>query len=404
MPQFGPWVARLMQHLSDRCDIRVIAPVPYCPPGLGLFEYGRFRAVERQRQEGRVMVYHPRFLVGPGYSLYNIEATTYYLGIWKLVDRVRDEFAFDMIHAHFGYPDGVVGVRLARRYGVPIVGTEHALWRPWMDQYPLVRRQAVAAARTYKCHIAVSTAVRDSIVHFTKRPDAVCVIPNGVDGSVFKPSNGLSEKKGDQILYVGVLNFNKGLDTLLHAVHSLAKHRPTVKLVLVGGFFYRNTQLQAERIRQMAHELGLDRHVEFVGMKSASEVSRYMAESAVLVLPSRRESFGSVLAEALACGTPVVATRCGGPEDIVNNRVGRLVPIDHAEALSAAIADILDHPQYFLPEQLRAYALEHFAWERAATQNFDMYQDAVSRRSTAAQSAADSADTGASVVKEYHRS
>ena len=61
-----------------------------------------------------------------------------------------------------------------------------------------------------------------------------------------------------------------------------------------------------------------------------------MRESAVLVLPSRRESFGSVLVEALACGTPVVATSCGGPEDIVTDAVGRLVPVENAEALAGA--------------------------------------------------------------------
>lgn len=403
MRQFGPWVARLMQHLADRCDLRVIAPVPYCPPGLGLWEYGRFRAVERQRMEGRVRVYHPRFLVGPGYSLYNIEAAAYHLGVRRLVDRIHREFPFDVIHAHFGYPDGVVGARLATRYGVPIVVTEHALWRPWMDQYPFVRKQAVAAARTYSCHVGVSTAVRGSIVHFTKNSEGVRVIPNGVDGSVFKPLSKPSEKKPDQLLYVGVLNFNKGLDTLLRAVQALVVDRPMVKLVLVGGFFYRNTQHQAELIQRMANELGLDNHVEFVGMKTASEVSRYMAESSVLVLPSRRESFGSVLAEALACGTPVVATRCGGPEDIVNDQVGRLVPIADVEALTVAITDILDHSQRFDPDQLRAYALGRFAWERVAAQNFDMYTDAVSRVGTVTRPVSNPADAGNVVAKEYTR-
>lgn len=384
MPQFGPWVARLMQHLSDRCEIRVIAPVPYCPPGLGLFEYGRFRAVERERVEGQVKVYHPRFLVGPGYSLYNIEATAYYLGIRKLVDRIREEFSFDVIHAHFGYPDGVVGSRLASRYGVPIVVTEHALWRPWMDQYPLVRRQAIAAARTYDCHVGVSTALRDTIVHFTEKPEVVRVIPNGVDGSIFKPLEKLEEKKHEQILYVGLLNFNKGLDVLLGSVQALVKHRPAVKLVCVGGFHYRNTRLQADRIQYMAHDLELDQHVEFVGVKTPMEVSRYMAESAVLVLPSRRESFGSVLVEALACGTPVVATRCGGPEDIVNGNVGRLVPVDNAEALTEAVVDILDHPHRFEPGQLRAYALDRFGWDRVVAQNLEAYQNVVFRRFDAA--------------------
>jgi glycosyltransferase involved in cell wall biosynthesis len=281
-----------------------------------------------------------------------------------------------------------------------MVVTEHALWQPWMDQYPFVRRQAVAAARTYDCHVGVSAALRDSIVHFTQKPEVVRVIPNGVDGSVFKPLAKSEDKKPEQILYVGLLNFNKGVDLLLHALQDLVKRQPNLKLVLVGGHHYPKTRFQAERIRQMAHDLGLGSHVEFVGVKTSLEVSRYMAESAVLVLPSRRESFGAVLVEALACGTPVVATRCGGPEDIVNDHVGRLVPTDNAEALTEALADILDHPRQFDPIQLRAYALDRFGWERVAALNVDAYRDAVSRRFTAARPASSSVDAMHVVAKE----
>src|SRR5262249_62336963 len=138
----------------------------------------------------------------------------------------------------------------------------------------------------------------------------------------FRPPENEAGRKGNQILYVGVLNFNKGLDVLLHATQKLVQRQPEARLILLGGFFYRNTRLQAQCIQRLAHDLGLDAHVEFVGMKPPAEVARYMQESALLVLPSRRESFGSVLVEALACGTPVVATRCGGPEDIVNDSVG----------------------------------------------------------------------------------
>jgi glycosyltransferase involved in cell wall biosynthesis len=103
-----------------------------------------------------------------------------------------------------------------------------------------------------------------------------------------------------------------------------------------------------------------------------------MRRSAVLVLPSRAEAFGAVLVEALACGTPVVATRCGGPEDVVNEQVGHLVPSDDEEALAGAIEDVLAHRDRYDPDQLRAYALENFSWEMIARRTFDLYEAAMS--------------------------
>jgi glycosyltransferase involved in cell wall biosynthesis len=102
-----------------------------------------------------------------------------------------------------------------------------------------------------------------------------------------------------------------------------------------------------------------------------------MAESAVVVLPSRAESFGAVLVEALACGTPVVATRCGGPEDIVRDGVGRLVPVDDAEALADELARVLAHPDLYEARRLREYALRRFGWDAIADEVRDVYLGAI---------------------------
>jgi glycosyltransferase involved in cell wall biosynthesis len=105
-----------------------------------------------------------------------------------------------------------------------------------------------------------------------------------------------------------------------------------------------------------------------------------MRQSAVLVLPSRRETFGSVLVEALACGTPVVASRCGGPEDIVTPEVGRLVEPEDEHALAAAIEQVLDDAAAYEPVRLREYALEHFAWPRIAGRIAELYGEILAER------------------------
>jgi len=378
-PILGLWVEGLVRHLSKICDLRVIAPSPYCPPFVGVGGFSKFRQVKRRESTNGVEVFHPKFLTGPGNSAYNFEACTYYWSIRRHVDRLRREFPFNLVHANFGYPDGVVAARLARRYNVPFLITEHASWLPWMNDYPKARRQAVSAASQCAFHIAVSRYARDTVAHFTGDTEKLRVIPNGVDVSVFTcPQNG-SERKLTQILYVGLMRHVKGIDLLLKAMRKLVNQNPALKLVLVGGGIYRDYFKQETELRRLAQELGLENNVEFVGIKSPQEVAAYMRESAVLVLPSRNETFGAVLIEALACGTPVVATRCGGPEDIVIKEVGRLIPKEDVTALAQAIAAVIAERQKYETEQLRDYVLKNFSWEQIAHQTVALYREAINK-------------------------
>jgi glycosyltransferase involved in cell wall biosynthesis len=107
------------------------------------------------------------------------------------------------------------------------------------------------------------------------------------------------------------------------------------------------------------------------------DVAQLMRNSAVVVLPSRAETFGAVLIEALACGTPVVATRCGGPEEIITEELGILVPSEDPEALSHAIQHVLENRECYDPRRLRQHALTHYSWDMIARRTVDLYQQAV---------------------------
>lgn len=378
LERLGLWVEGLVKQCAQDCEVKVISPVPYFPPFLGSSSYGKYRRVKRFARDGSVDVFHPRFLVGPGHSLHSTEAFMYHAGVRSLVGDIRDSFPFDLIHAHFTYPDGVVAARLGERYNVPVIITEHAMWRSdWVNESGVVGRQVLWAARNCSFHIAVSNAVKNSIVQFTGAPEKIRVIPNGVDGSIFTPLPSQRQHTPDQILYVGFMRHIKGVDILLKAMRMLAKQRPTVRLIIVGGGFYKNYRQEEERLRRMVGELELEANVEFVGIKSPHEVAAYMSQSALLVVPSRSETFGSVLIEALACGIPVVSTRCGGPEDIVNEQVGLIVEKENPSVLAEAMAHILDNRHQYDSQQLRDYALEHFAWQRVAHQNVSLYGEAV---------------------------
>ncbi len=367
--------------MAQLCEIKVIAPTPYCPPLPGLHGFTKFRSVERNQSADGFEVFHPRFLTGPGYSTYNFESSSYYWSILRQVDRLREEFPFEMIHAYFGYPDGVVAAKLAARYNVPFIITEQASWIPWMNNYPRVRRQAVWAASQCAFHVAVSNFARQTIAHFTGETNKLRIVHNGADVDIFTPLGENEKPNPNQILCVGFMRHVKGIDILLQAMHQMVKHNSQLKLVLVGGGFYHNSQTEEQNLQEMSQKLGLSKNVEFAGIKTPSEVAQYMRESTLLVLPSRTETFGAVLVEALACGTPVVATKCGGPEDIVNDTVGRLVPKENPEALANAILEVIGERQKFESVKLRDYALNNFTWEQIAIQMVDLYGKAINAKS-----------------------
>lgn len=385
LPNLGLWVEGLVAALHAHCEQRVIAPVPYAPPLPGLpATYSRFRSVLAHTQtmglgahEEEIDVWHPRFLAGPAHSLHNYEVEPYFWGVRQAVARLREEFPFDLIHAHFVYPDGVAAVRLGRTYGVPVVLTEHAVWQPWMDNYPRVRRLARWAVDRCAFQIAASRYQRDSIVAVTQRPDKLRLIPIGMAGQHFHPAPEGVTPDPNQLVFVGRLQHVKGVDILLHALAALVAQRPALRLKLVGSSFYQHAARDEQQLHDLVRQLGLDAHVEFAGPQPASEVAAIMQRSTLLVLPSRRESFGSVLTEALGCGIPVVATRCGGPEDIVTERVGTLAEPENPEALAAAIACVLDNRSRYNAKELSAYAHRQFTWSTVAAQTYALYQEAL---------------------------
>jgi glycosyltransferase involved in cell wall biosynthesis len=147
--------------------------------------------------------------------------------------------------------------------------------------------------------------------------------------------------------------------------------------VLVGEGHFQRYAADQDRVRALAAELGLAERVEFAGRKPLAELVAEIQRSTLLVLPSRAESLGMVLVEALACGTPVVATRCGGPEDIVDERVGVLVPPEDPAALAGGIEQVLDRRADFEPAALRAHALERFGIESVTARYAELYEAAL---------------------------
>jgi glycosyltransferase involved in cell wall biosynthesis len=373
----GVWVRQLVMGSREICDPVVVAPAPWAPPLARLPEaYARYRAIPRAERDEGIEVVRPRMLVGPGSTLAAAEGATFYAALRRAADGLqRRGGPFALVHAHFTYPDGLAAVLLGRRYGIPVVITEQAPWQGWLDRFPAVRPQAVWAARHCQAHVAVSTYVQRSIERFAGFTPRLRVIPDAVDGDVFAPPAGDVQRRANRILFVGAIRHVKGVDVLVRAMRLLADREEDVELDVIGEGHFESYRRQQADVEALAGQLGLDGRVRFLGRKPLPELVRAMQESALLVLPSRAESLGMVLVEALACGTPVVATRCGGPEDIVTEEVGELVPPEDPPALADAILRVLRRREAYDAAVLRRHALDRFGVQSVVARYGRLYDE-----------------------------
>jgi glycosyltransferase involved in cell wall biosynthesis len=287
---------------------------------------------------------------------------------------------YDIIHVHhFGRAALKIASSRCRarvvftgHNGLIPTGWERSRLRRYAFQYVVDKTEA---------YIALSRAEARYYARVTSA-DKIHIIPNGVPADVFRAA-GHRRKRPDKerydVLYVGQLIDWKGVNFLLEAVQRLREHRD-VHLRLV----YHNAQLEAE-LRRQADDLGIARHVEFVGILDPRELAEEYHHADLLVLPSFADCLPSVVTEALLCGTPVVAGGvCGVPEQI--GPYGRVVPPGDSAALADAMDTVLaDRPRWRgMAAEMRAYAEHTFKPETMVARHLALYQDMIEGRAATA--------------------
>lgn len=351
----------------------VISPVPYAPPGIPQEAYARYRRIPRERDDAGVEVHHPRVPAGPGTTLLSFDSYLGYPFVRRVADRLHRAKPFDLIHAHFIYPEGVMAARLGQRYGIPVLTTEHSIWEPALRRFPRIRNQILHALPHIQLVTTVSEAARASFIAALGDRVPTRVLPNVVDEEAF-PAPGPDEPwNPEQLLFVGLIRRVKGLDVLVRALAILHQRRPGVKLKVIGSTFYPGQEADWKEVQELVRDLELKALVHFAGQAAPAEVAAAMRGSALLVLPSRREAFPTVVLEALASGTPVVATRCGGAEEVVTSEVGRLVPPEDPEALAAALDEMLDLRASFDQARLRSHVISRYGRDAIAARIGELY-------------------------------
>ena len=273
--------------------------------------------------------------------------------------RIGRDVDYDLIHAHY-WLSGVVGLTLRERWSVPMLQMFHTLGdlknrvaRRAADLEPTVRlaeeARIIAAAERL---VAASVAERAHLVR-GKGADAarVAVVPCGVDTELFTPGAtdaaraALGLADGPLVLYVGRLAPIKGLETLLDAVALLDRRGQRLRLVIVGGEADEPWDGHEADLRRRIETLGIGDVVGFVGAQRQEALRTHYVAADVTVLPSHYESFGMVALEAMACGSPVVASRVGGLTTTVRDGVtGFLVPEGDVTALAGRLEALLGDP------------------------------------------------------------
>lgn len=266
----------------------------------------------------------------------------------------------DLVHAHNALYAGVLAAHIKRRYGIPYVLTEHSSaylsngLNRW--QVPL----ALRALDYADALLVVSRYLGETLVEmFGDRWGAsLACVPNILDvlfeeHAPVKQGSSIRTRTY-RILSIGALTPIKNHASLLRAFAKVSARNADVQL-RIGG-----TGPLRQQLGDLARRLGVEARVQFLGHLEREDVLREMTEANVFVLPSLYETFGVVLIEALATGTPVVATDCGGPREIVNSGNGLLVPPADDEALAQAMLTMADHLDKFDAGQIRSECVQKY--------------------------------------------
>ena len=375
-PLHGSFIAERMRHLLPFVDMSVVAPVPYFPRINVNQRWFNFAEAPHVERFAGFEVDHPRYLVVPRIGM-TTHGFSMFAGSLPQVWRRLRAADYDLIDAHYIYPDGLAAVMLGALLKKPVVvsarGTDINLFPKFKAIRPMVRQVLKRADAV----IAVSRPLKDIMIELGCSPEKITVIPNGVDPVKFsrQPWADSRRKLGLQedrpiILSVGHLNENKGFQILIEAAALLRRIRPDVMLVIVGE--------GADRARLERHvrRLGLQNHVALVGARRSEELAAWYSAADLFCLASEREGCPNVLLEAIACGCPVIATRVGGTVEIVQSpSLGTLVERT-PKAFESAIDQALRRPWD------RAAIAAHgqsYRWDKVANSILNVYTHVVAK-------------------------
>ncbi len=358
-------VEELRQYFKK---VIVIAPV-----------FGFFKCYKRDKlcidySYENVDVYYPRCVYIPVFWMSKILIDNRFQAVERIIDNYN--LKFDLIHAHFTWPSGYIGVLLKKKYGCPVILTIHESGE-WFCQEVKMDHALINTAWT-EADVLIRVNRKDLPIleHYNK---CVFSIPNGysksfhpVDMALKRAELGLS---ADQkiVFSLGDLIKRKGFDYLIDAMEKVCKQRDDV-LCFIGG-----AGTEMKNLQERIDRLHLGDKIRLLGPVPANQLNSWMNASNFFILSSLSEGNPTVMFEALGCGKPFIGTRVGGvPEVISSEEYGLLVEPANADDLADKILCALNRE--WNQEKILAYA-ERFTWENIAREIIGIYTEFFNVRS-----------------------
>lgn len=364
----GVFIGQLVRQLSKHHEVHVVVPLP--------------TRLGRGRVEEVVVEDQPVTIVRYGYIPFlgrRIHAQLMLFGVRSVVARLHAKHGFDVLNAHWLYPDGVAAEKLANELGMPLVLTARGcdvndyLEKPWL------RGKILASLKAARCVTAVSRQLVQRLEASGVPTSLLTAIPNGVDRARFRIRSrsecrvalGLPEA-AKLTVAITRLSHEKGVEFLIRAMCKVVEREPRAMLRIVGS-----GALQGSLMALVA-QLGLtDQQVRFVGSVRHDEVPIWLGAADVVCLPSLREGYPNAVVEALACGRPVVASAVGAVPSLLNGDNGTTVPPADPMTLGHALSEAL--ARTWSPEAVCGVS-NIMSWTQVAEAYETVYQHATAAR------------------------
>lgn len=371
-PSLVPFIKQEAHIIAKENKVNVHIPSVLSLP----FQKQFYRSIHPN--ENRLPLHRFLYISFPRRRLASITQKSLSKNLLKSIEKQKP----DIVHLHWLYPAGLSAPSL-KKAGYPVVITIHG-----GDWYSNVSNQKVMPLLENSLHkvdkiICVGKQLTDDISDYDPQLKSKLVhIPHGIDVNLFSPTaneerivnkSGFNAEK-KHLLCVANLYHVKGIDLLIKA-YSKISNPEKYHLHIISS-------ASDEEAKSVVYKL-IDRNklnqlITFHSSMKQKELVNLIRAADLLISPSRKEGFGLVVAEAIACGTPVLATRSGGPEEIVNPDCGMMVEANSADSLSAGLESILKNLDRYQSDIMHQYIKSNFSIESKKKKLLAVYRDIIS--------------------------
>ena len=370
-PTHGIFVENRLRHLvgTGGATSTVLSPVPWFPSRSPRFgDWAKNARAERSEVRNGIQVFRPRYAVLPRIGMTLAPTLLAASAIPQLRILLARGLDFDLIDAHYLYPDGVAAIVLGRIFRKPVVITARGSDITQYPDYPLPRRMIRWAMAQADALISVSDGLNQAMTRLGAPAGKTTTLRNGVNLDIFRPSetptpHPLGGRAGPILLSVGHLIERKRHDLAIRALRDLSNW--TLAIVGEGP--------EETALRRLTTELGLCDRVFFCGPQPHHVLPQFYTAAAVLILASSREGWANVLLESMACGTPVVASNIPGNAEVVASPLCGEVVTENTPACFAKTINRVFTRQ-LSRASVRSYA-EKFGWDATSQGQLTLFRN-----------------------------